>query len=69
MNRNMGPLDRRLRVVAAAILLSLGAATSIGDGTWLEWALYIFGGIALLTAAVGNCPLYTVLGIKTCRAC
>ena len=62
-------IDRGLRVVAAAVLLGLAAATSIGDGTWLEWAFYVFGGIALLTAAVGNCPLYSVLGFKTCRAC
>ncbi|MBO0903392.1 YgaP family membrane protein [Jiella sonneratiae] len=65
---NMGKLDRGLRLVVAAALFILAAGTSVGDGTFVEWAFYGLGAIALLTALVGICPLYSVLGIRTCRA-
>ncbi|WP_083591856.1 DUF2892 domain-containing protein [Aurantimonas sp. 22II-16-19i] len=64
---NMGKLDRGFRLVVAAALFFLAAGTTVGDGTWLEWAFYGFGAVALLTALVGNCPLYSLLGIRTCR--
>lgn len=67
MTMNMGKLDRGFRLVAAAALFTLAAGTSVGDGTWLEWAFYGFGAVALLTALVGNCPLYSLLGVRTCR--
>ncbi|MCQ0988197.1 YgaP family membrane protein [Jiella marina] len=69
MTVNMGKLDRGLRLAVAAALFILAAATTVGDGTWLEWLFYGLGAVALLTALVGNCPLYRVLGIKTCTAC
>ena len=64
---NVGRLDRGFRLVAAAVLFLLAAGTSVGDGTWVEWAFYGFGAVALLTAVFGICPLYTLLGIRTCR--
>ena len=67
MTVNMGRLDRGFRLAVAAALFTLAAATTVGDGTWLEWAFYGFGAVALLTALVGNCPLYSLLGIRTCR--
>ena len=69
MTVNMGTIDRSLRLMAAVAFFALAAVTTVADDTWLEWAFYGIGAVALLTAAVGNCPLYTVLGIKTCRAC
>ncbi len=67
MTVNMGKLDRGFRLVAAAALFILATGTTVGDGTWVEWAFYGFGAVALLTAVFGNCPLYTLLGIRTCR--
>jgi hypothetical protein len=60
MNKNVGSVDRALRVVAGLVLLSL---TVIGPKTL--WGL--IGIVPLLTALVGWCPAYTLLGIRTCR--
>ena len=59
MQRNEGNLDRALRVVAGILLIGLAAAHVVGP-----WA-YI-GVVPLLTGAVGMCPVYSVLGIRTC---
>ena len=58
MLRNIGPLDRTIRVVLGIVLLSLvfyGPASSWG---WL-------GLLPLITGMIGYCPLYHVLGWST----
>ncbi len=60
MKTNEGSLDRVLRIVAG--LTSIGLAASGTIGIWG----YI-GVIPLLTGAIGWCPLYTVIGINTCK--
>lgn len=59
MKANEGALDRVLRVLVGAGVLSLAF---IGPQT--PWAY--LGAIPLLTGLVGFCPLYAVLGINTC---
>lgn len=59
MNRNEGGLDRAVRGIAGVALIGLAATGVIGAWGWI-------GVVPLLTAAVGWCPLYTVLGINTC---
>jgi len=59
MKPNEGTIDRALRVVAGVALIALAASGTVG-----VWG-YI-GVVPLLTGAVGFCPLYTVLGIRTC---
>jgi hypothetical protein len=59
MQINEGKLDRVIRVVLGLILLSL---TVTGPQTM--WGFV--GIIPLLTGAVGFCPLYKMLGLKTC---
>jgi hypothetical protein len=59
MTVNEGTLDRTLRIVIGASLLSL---TIVGPKSMLG----LIGVVPLLTGIVGNCPLYRVLGIRTC---
>ena len=59
MSRNEGTLDRTLRVILGVVLLSL-----VFVGPQTMWGL--IGIIPLLTGLVGVCPVYSVLGIKTC---
>jgi hypothetical protein len=59
MKANEGRLDRSIRLIAGSVLIALAATGQIGIWGYL-------GVIPLLTGAVGYCPLYTVLGIKTC---
>ena len=60
MTRNEGTVDRSLRVVLGLFLLSL-----IFWGPQTYWGLV--GLIPLVTGLVGSCPVYSVLGIKTCK--
>ena len=62
MARNVGRLDRAVRLVVGVMLLGLYGA--------LEPPLRYFTLIGLLlvtTAFSGFCPAYTLLGISTCR--
>lgn len=59
MQRNVGGLDRTLRIV-------LGAAL-IAGGFFMESWWGLIGVIPLGTALVGWCPLYLPFGASTCR--
>lgn len=59
--RNEGTLDRILRVVAGAALISLAF---VGPQTAWGWV----GLVPLITGLLGNCPVYSLLGISTCPA-
>ena len=63
MNTNVGTADRVIRVILGLALLS---AIFLLDGK--ERWFGLIGLVPLLTAAVRVCPLYTVLGIRTCPA-
>jgi hypothetical protein len=59
--RNEGQTDRIIRVMIGLGLLSL---TFIGPRSL--WGL--FGLVPLVTGLVGYCPLYQLLGFRTCPA-
>jgi len=61
MQANVGNTDRALRIVAGLIILSLYFVLGAG----LRWAALI-GLVPLVTGLAGWCPLYTLLGIRTC---
>jgi len=63
MQTNVGSLDRIVRVVIGVALL-VWFFVDNGGGFW-HYAKLI-GIVPLLTAAMGSCPLYSVLGISTC---
>ncbi len=60
--KNLGGLDRTIRVVLAVVFFYLGASVLIG--TWSIVA-YVLAVTMLVTAAIGFCPLYKLLGIST----
>jgi hypothetical protein len=62
MTRNVGTLDRILRLILGVVVLGLYGA--------LDPPLKYFtllGLVPLATALSGFCPLYALLGISTCR--
>ncbi len=63
MTKNMGSIDRVLRVILGLALL----AFAFLSGSPYAWVGYI-GVVPLLTAALGSCPLYSILGLSTCPA-
>lgn len=67
MTTNMGKLDRGLRLAIAAALVGLAFGTTALGGGLLFWGALVVAGIFTLTSIVGNCPIYSIIGIKTCR--
>ena len=63
MSINVGSIDRVVRVMVGIAMLS---AIFWLDGS-IRW-FGLIGLVPLLTAAVGFCPLYTMLGVNTCGA-
>ncbi|TDQ37068.1 YgaP family membrane protein [Thiopseudomonas denitrificans] len=62
MKANMASWDRAARVVVGLILIALTLTGYIGLWGWI-------GVVPVVTGLVGNCPLYSVLGISTCKSC
>ncbi|MCX5590014.1 YgaP family membrane protein [Alcaligenes endophyticus] len=60
MKANVGGLDRVLRIAVGLILLILVSTQTIG---WWGW----IGIIPLLTGLFRLCPLYSLLGISSCK--
>lgn len=61
----MGALDKSLRVLIA-IVIALLFYLDVIEGT-LAYVLMAFAIIFLITSFISFCPLYTILGINTCR--
>ena len=61
MNKNVGGVDKILRIVVGLILISL---VFVGPKTPWGW----IGVIPLATGLINFCPLYTLLGMNTCSA-
>lgn len=58
--KNVGTLDRVLRIVIGLGLISL---VFIGPKTLWGW----IGAILVVTGAVSWCPIYRIFGLRTCR--
>ncbi|MCA0363304.1 MAG: DUF2892 domain-containing protein [Bacteroidetes bacterium] len=63
MKKNMGLIDRGLRVLVALVLAFLYYNGTL-TGTWGVVALVI-AVVFLLTSLVSFCPLYTIIGLNT----
>jgi len=60
MNKNVGIIDRILRIVAGLALIAVTATGTIGPWGWI-------GVVPLATGVLGWCPAYTLFGFKTCK--
>ena len=65
MKKNMGSMDRIVRLAVAAVLIVLYAANVV-TGT-LGIILLVVAAVFMLTSVISFCPLYTLLGINTCK--
>jgi hypothetical protein len=63
MKKNMGTVDRVVRVLVAVVILIL-YFTHVISGT-LAVILLILGGIFAVTSLLGFCPLYLLSGLST----
>ena len=59
MKRNVGGIDRILRIVAGLVLIGLAVTGTVGMWGWI-------GIVPLATGLMGWCPPYAILGFNTC---
>lgn len=64
MQKNVGTNDRIVRAIVGVVLVVMANFFVTG---WVMWLLWAFGVILLITAALGYCHIYTLLGISTVR--
>ena len=62
MTTNMGGIDRGLRIVIGLALLWYALLAPATGYNWIGW----IGIVPLLTAFMGWCPAYTLVGLSTC---
>jgi hypothetical protein len=65
MKKNLGTADRLIRVMIAGVIAVL-YFTDVIIGT-PGLILLIFGGVFLATSLISFCPIYGILGIRTCE--
>ena len=64
MKKNIGTIDKVIRILIALVVIALYFANVI-SGT-LVIVLLVFSAVFILTSLISFCPLYTLLGINTC---
>ncbi len=60
MTKNMSGLDRIVRASLGVLLIISAMVGALGP-----WA-YV-GVLAIIVGLVGNCPLYSLFGVRTCK--
>jgi len=63
MSVNVGTIDRVLRVVLGLALIAFAMQLVFPNTGW-NWIGWI-GVVPLITAVLGNCPAYSLLGFST----
>jgi hypothetical protein len=63
LKKNVGGIDRILRlVVGAALIIAYFMMENASP-------FLLIGIIPLATGLISSCPLYSIIGLKTCKAC
>ncbi len=67
MNKNIGGMDKILRIVAGIVLIGYAVA---GPALGFDTGYNVWGWVGIVplgTALLNFCPLYSIFGIKTCK--
>lgn len=69
MTANLGTIDRALRLLAGAALIAIALFSGMAafDGSAMKYGAVIVGAVLIATATMRICPLYSILGIRTCK--
>jgi hypothetical protein len=60
MSKNVGGIDRLARFALGMVLIAMTLTGFIGVWGWV-------GLVPLLTAVFSTCPVYSLLGVRTCK--
>ncbi len=68
MTANVGNIDRGLRALlgVALLYLAFGSGLPAFDGALVKYGATAVGVVMLAVAAIRVCPIYTLLGVRTC---
>jgi Protein of unknown function (DUF2892) len=64
MTRNVGGIERPLRIIVGILAFGIGAFAGLPVA--VTATAFAVGAIALVSGAIGYCPLWSALGINTC---
>jgi hypothetical protein len=59
MEKNIGRIDKRLRILLGIIVIIVGA--------YLKSVWGVLGIIPIVTAQIATCPIYTLFGLNTIK--
>lgn len=62
--KNVGTVDRVVRVVGGSALLSLFVVAPDSPYRWFG----VLGAVFVVTGLASRCPIYSVIGVSTCPA-
>jgi len=60
MNKNVGSVDKKVRVAVGVLLVVLAIMGTIGWWGWL-------GVVLIITGSMNYCPAYSLLGVNTSK--
>lgn len=71
MTINVGTIDRLIRAIVGAVLLYLAffSGMPLFADALFKYGAALIGVVMLVTSTLKMCPLYTLIGVKTCRSC
>jgi hypothetical protein len=64
MSRNVGGIDKWLRIIVGVLLIAYAIPIGFSATGW-NWVGWI-GIVPILTALLGYCPAYSLIGMNTC---
>lgn len=65
MEKNVGRVDRYLRISIGSFLLAMGSARMVRYGDMGGAMIGLLGGMTLAEGILGTCPYYSLMGINT----
>ena len=71
MTINVGVIDRILRAALGVVLLYLAfiSGLSLFAAPLFKFGAAVIGVVMLATSILKMCPIYSILGFKTCKDC
>jgi hypothetical protein len=69
MVKNIGTVDRALRILLGVVLLAAPFVSGMAlfAAGWATALSVVVGLVMLGTATLRFCPLYTLVGVRTCK--
>jgi len=61
--KNVGMIDRVVRIILGIVFIAVFAFNMVA-APW-SYLVALIGLIALVTGAIGTCPLYSLIGLNT----